>query len=696
MDRSRLTGWLAGGLLLMAWSSAGAQAPGTVIEVDGTMSRNRALLKQAAALREAGELMSEETLRSQLAQPTPSAIAFPPANRRRMTARQVAQVAREAMVRVGWYGRRGEKTRWEIHLTGGYAVTGDGIVATCHHCVIPMKGLHDAALVAVDHTGTVRAVTAVVAANKALDACLLRVAGEPLKPLPLSDNVAVGDAAYCFSDPYDQHGYFSEGIVNRFYWLKKKRGEPNTLGELQHLRINVSTDWAPGSSGAAVLDGYGNAIGHVARINPLTLDGPGVMPAEEEAQEGAVPESEIKRPRGSATASETTLMVVHEAIPARGILAMAGAWDPKATAIQSTVKAQPTTAPTAPSAFQPVKPAEPTLDIGMPAPPLKVSKWLQGDAVEKFDADHAYVVEFWATWCGPCRTSIPHLNELHEKFADKGVIVIGQDCWERDDDLVEPFVKEMGEKMTYRVAYDDKSEIEKGAMARTWMEAAGQSGIPTAFVIDKEQRIAWIGHPMELNDSILTAVLAGTFDVELARRERVAQQKFMQTAREIMRNVAVAVQAKDWEKAEALADEFEKAAPEKYKPTARMQKLRIAVAKKDGSAINRVVLQISDDEKITGMGLNQLAWQMALLTDVEGLDLELAERLARRGVELAQEKEKAAILDTLARILFRLDKKDEAIARQKEAIELSEGEQREALQKTLEAYEKGELPDAKE
>lgn len=375
---------------------------------------------------------------------------------------------------------------------------------------------------------------------------------------------------------------------------------------------------------------------------------------------------------------------------------MAGAWDPKATAIQSTVKAQPTTAPTAPSAFQPVKPAEPTLDIGMPAPPLKVSKWLQGDAVEKFDADHVYVVEFWATWCGPCRTSIPHLNELHEKFADKGVIVIGQDCWERDDDLVEPFVKEMGEKMTYRVAYDDKSEIEKGAMARTWMEAAGQSGIPTAFVIDKEQRIAWIGHPMELNDSILTAVLAGTFDVELARRERVAQQKFMQTAREIMRNVAVAVQAKDWEKAEALADEFEKAAPEKYKPTARMQKLRIAVAKKDGSAINRVVLQISDDEKITGMGLNQLAWQMALLTDVEGLDLELAERLARRGVELAQEKEKAAILDTLARILFRLDKKDEAIARQKEAIELSEGEQREALQKTLDAYEKGELPDAKE
>lgn len=693
MDRSRLSGWVAGGLLLIAWNSAGAQAPGTVIEIDGTMARNRALLKQAAALREAGELMSEETLRSELAQPTPTAIAFPPPNRRRMTPRQIAQVAREAMVRVGWYGRRGgEKSRWVIHLTGGYAVTGDGIVATCHHCIIPMKGLHDASLVAVDHAGTVRAVTAVVAANKVLDACLIRVAGDPVKPLPLSDNVAVGDTAYCFSDPYDQHGYFSDGIVNRFYWLKRKRGEPNTLGELQHLRINVSTDWAPGSSGAAVLDAYGNAIGHVARINPLTLDGPGPMPVEEPVGEGTNDEPAPKRQRTEVTSSETTLMVVHEAIPARGILAMAGAWDPKASTTQTTVKAEPT----APSAFQPAKPAEPTLDIGMPAPPLAVAKWLQGDPVEKFDSEHVYVVEFWATWCGPCRTSIPHLNELHERFADKGVVVIGQDCWERNEDLVEPFVKEMGEKMTYRVAYDDKSQIEKGAMAKTWMEAAGQSGIPTAFVIDKQQRIAWIGHPMDLNDSLLTAVLSGTFDIELAKKERAEQQKFLELARDLMRKLNVAVAAKDWDKARGLANEFEDAAPEKYKLTASLQKFRIAVTSKDAATINSLAAQMSEHEKMTAMGLNQIAWQMALTTEVEGVDLELAERLARRGLELAEETQKAAILDTLARVLFRRDLKDEAIARQKEAIELSEGQQREGLQKTLEAYEKGELPDASE
>ncbi len=167
-----------------------AQAPGTVIETDGTWMRNRALLKEAAALRGAGELLSEAAVRSQLAEPTPSAIAFPAPSRRRLTPRQVAEAARAAMVRVGWYGRRGEKGRWELHLTGGYAVTTDGVVATCHHCVIPMKGLHEASLVAVDHTGHVRAVTAILATNKTLDACLVRIAGEPLKPLPLTELAA--------------------------------------------------------------------------------------------------------------------------------------------------------------------------------------------------------------------------------------------------------------------------------------------------------------------------------------------------------------------------------------------------------------------------------------------------------------------------------------------------------------------------
>src|SRR5262249_48964453 len=101
--------------------------------------------------------------------------------------------------------------------------------------------------------------------------------------------------------------------------------------------------------------------------------------------------------------------------------------------------------------------AEPTLKVGDMAPKLQNGKWVQGEPVTEFKSGKAYLVEFWATWCGPCRVSIPHLNEIHNKYKDKGLVVIGQDCAERDDGLVAPFVQKMGEKMTYRVALDDKT-----------------------------------------------------------------------------------------------------------------------------------------------------------------------------------------------------------------------------------------------
>src|SRR5260221_74318 len=159
--------------------------------------------------------------------------------------------------------------------------------------------------------------------------------------------------------------------------------------------------------------------------------------------------------------------------------------------------------------------AEPTLKVGDPAPKLQTGKWVQSESVKEIEKGKAYIVEFWATWCGPCRVSIPHLNEIHMKYKDKGLVVIGQDAFEQDEGLVAPFVKKMGSKMTYRVALDDKEGSEKGKMAETWMTAAGQTEIPTAFVVDTKGMIAWIGHPMEQKDTLIKAVLDGTFSTAL-------------------------------------------------------------------------------------------------------------------------------------------------------------------------------------
>lgn len=142
----------------------------------------------------------------------------------------------------------------------------------------------------------------------------------------------------------------------------------------------------------------------------------------------------------------------------------------------------------------------PTLKVGDAAPALAPGKWLKGEAVTKFEVGKVYVVEFWATWCPPCRKSIPHLTELQAKYKD--AVIIGQNCSEPDPSKVAPFVKQMGDKMKYRVAQDDAA----GTMSKTWMRAAGQRGIPAAFLIGKDGKIAWIGHPMGLEEPLKAAL----------------------------------------------------------------------------------------------------------------------------------------------------------------------------------------------
>ena len=162
-----------------------------------------------------------------------------------------------------------------------------------------------------------------------------------------------------------------------------------------------------------------------------------------------------------------------------------------------------------------------SLSIGDPAPALKASKWVKGDAVAKLDADKTYVVEFWATWCGPCRVSIPHLTEMAHKYTR--VTFIGMDVWERGTDkatAVAKFVEKMGDKMDYHVAMDTEDTF----MADEWMKAAGQNGIPAAFLV-QQGKIIWIGHPMGGLEQALEEVAAGKFDIEKAKKRSAATKR---------------------------------------------------------------------------------------------------------------------------------------------------------------------------
>jgi thiol-disulfide isomerase/thioredoxin len=172
---------------------------------------------------------------------------------------------------------------------------------------------------------------------------------------------------------------------------------------------------------------------------------------------------------------------------------------------------------------------------GSVAPPLEIKAWLKGTPTKELDPSKTYVVEFWATWCGPCLESIPHLTELAKKNKDK-VTFIGVSIWENKDTTqaqVQKFVDDMGAKMDYNVALGNGHE----GMSITWMSAASQNGIPASFII-KGNKIQWIGHPMEL-EKPLGEVVAGTFDLAASKAE------FDKRAAETRKQVALGGKIRD-------------------------------------------------------------------------------------------------------------------------------------------------------
>lgn len=332
------------------------------------------------------------------------------------------------------------------------------------------------------------------------------------------------------------------------------------------------------------------------------------------------------------------------------------------------------------------------LSIGDPAPKLQAGKWIQGEPVTAFDTNHVYIVEFWATWCGPCRASIPHLNELYEKFKDRDLIAVGQDVWEQNEDGVAPFVKKMGNQMTYRVALDDKRADDKGAMATTWMEAADRHGIPTAFIVNQHGVIAWIGHPMALTEDLLNQILAGTFDVAAFAKKYDQQQQEQARMMAQYSNLRTALKDKNWDAADAAVAELEKTDPQNGTPRFGGTRVQILLGRNDLAGACKLAQSLSDAHQDNAFLQNELAWTLATTKGANQQELALARTCAERANAAAQGKE-PGILDTLARVQFMTGQTNEAVATEQKAVDIAPDEMKNYLKKFLADYQQGKLPE---
>ena len=99
------------------------------------------------------------------------------------------------------------------------------------------------------------------------------------------------------------------------------------------------------------------------------------------------------------------------------------------------------------------------LKVGDPAPPLKIKDWMRGEAVNlaKEAAKKIHMVEFWATWCPPCKASVPLLTQYQKKY-EKDLVIIGvtdPDPSRNSPTEIKQFIKEQ-EKPRQQIGFKTK------------------------------------------------------------------------------------------------------------------------------------------------------------------------------------------------------------------------------------------------
>jgi len=142
---------------------------------------------------------------------------------------------------------------------------------------------------------------------------------------------------------------------------------------------------------------------------------------------------------------------------------------------------------------------------GKAAPPLVLSDWHNGRVTAEDMEGKIVVVDFWATWCGPCLAAVPHNNQIAEKYAEDGVIVIGVCGSSSGQDKMKATAEK--HEMRYPTAKDATQQSAENWSVMWW---------PTYGVIDREGKLRALGLKPKSVDKVIEKLLEAEAKAEQA------------------------------------------------------------------------------------------------------------------------------------------------------------------------------------
>ncbi len=335
---------------------------------------------------------------------------------------------------------------------------------------------------------------------------------------------------------------------------------------------------------------------------------------------------------------------------------------------------------------------EPTLTIGSKAPPIDIEHWIQTrgghfQPVKECAPGKVTVIEFWATWCGPCVASMPHLAAIQDTFVDKGVTIVSV-----SDEGVETIEALLDRKLdgegdtTYRAltnAYCLTTDPDR-SVHKDYLEAAGERGIPTAFIVGKTGEIEWIGHPASLMKP-LEQVLDGTWDRAAHALERQFETRRIQLSTLLRQGKGV--------EAMELFDALMAAAPtEEAKARLRAIHLEVAIGAGGPAALEALNAAVKAADGSVHK-LNEAAWTVVSIVQ-RGIHADadvVTAAVAAANEATRLDPARGDVRDTLAHLYEIQGDLAQALATQREAVRHAPGAVKEQMDSYLRRLEKKAL-----